>query len=194
MIDRYTVPILMLLLCAFVLLVLTTFSVPFIKPFYFFHSDVNGGVAYGTWGWCFDLSGVCSPKRFGWMWKPQFVPLLNQLLVLYPIATGLTLICILVLMPVMCSRHSRLHPFPLLALFCLLAWLCSTAAFAASLTNWLIARQHFTQDGLDTHLGPLVWVSLGAMVALLIVAVNTSCGSLCRGHMGRRHSGIYFTY
>ncbi|TCD60908.1 hypothetical protein EIP91_009299 [Steccherinum ochraceum] len=194
MIDRHTVPIFILLVSAFILLTLTTFSVPFIKPFYFFHADVNGGVKYGIWGWCFDLTGQCSPKQLGYVWKPQLTPILTKLLILFPVAAGLTLISIIVLMPVMISRYARLHPFPLLALISLLAWLCSSIAFAVSLANWLIARNRFHQMGITTSLGPLVWMTLGAMAALLIVATNASCGSLCRGHMGRRRSDVFFTY
>jgi len=194
MLDRHTVPTFFLLVCAFVLLVLTTFSVPFIKPFYFLHADINGGVTFGIWGWCFDLSGQCSPKQFGYLWTPQLTPILTKLLVLFPAAAGLTLLCMCVLIPVMCSRYSRMHPFPLLALLSLAAWLCSAAAFGISLANWVIARDRFNDSGVHTSLGPLVWISLGAMVILLIVATNASCGSLCRGHMGRRHSNVFFTY
>ncbi|THH31514.1 hypothetical protein EUX98_g2676 [Antrodiella citrinella] len=194
MFDRHTVPSFILLTCSLVLLVLTTFSVPFVKSFYFFRADINGGVTFGMWGWCFDLSGQCSPKQFGYVWVPQLTQILTKLLILFPAAAGLTLISMAVLTPVMFSRYSRMHPFPLFALLALATWLCSAAAFGISLANWLIARNRFHKSGVATSLGPLIWMDLGALVLLLIVATNASCGSLCRGHMGRRHSGVYFTY
>ncbi|KAL4243304.1 hypothetical protein ABKN59_011300 [Abortiporus biennis] len=94
---------------AFTLLTLITFSVPFISSFYFLRTSQFGGMKFGMWGWCYDLSGLCSPKQFGYIWKPQIEQLLTQLHVLHPIAAVLTLTSSLTLLPVLCTRHIKIR-------------------------------------------------------------------------------------
>lgn len=183
-----------LMFSAFTLLTLIVFSVPFISSFHFLHTTLYGGVKFGIWGWCFDLSGVCSTKQFGYTWVPQINDILIKLHILYPIAAGLTLVSSMTLIPVMCTRHIKLYPFPLFSILSLLSFITSTTALIVSVITWVLAKKRFEQDNVAASLGPCIWMSVAATGILMLLAVTSGCGTLCRGRWGRRTWDIVYTY
>ncbi|KAK7690421.1 hypothetical protein QCA50_005518 [Cerrena zonata] len=184
-----SIPIFILTFSAGVVLTLVTFSVPFIKPFYFLHSSVAGGITYGIWGWCLDVNGSCSPKQFGYREDPEIVPILLKLHVLFPIAAGLALLSSVTLIPVMCSSARGLYPFPLFVILSTLACISSLTGFAICIATWLIALHRFHADGFEASLGPLVWMALAGTALLLFVALNAGCSMMWK--RGHRRSFIY---
>jgi len=187
-------PIFLALLSACALFTLAIFSAPFIDEIYFLRSDFFGGVRFGVLGWCIDATGVCSSKQFGYHFDPYLTPTLTILHVFYPIAAGFSLITALTLIPIIFSRHRRIYPFPLFSILSLLTFLIGVATLAITLAAWVTAMGRFHQNGFTGKLGPAIWMTVAAVVVLLIVAVNAECGMLCRGHPGRRRSHIIYTF
>jgi len=171
---------------AFVLLILITFSVPFISNFYFLRSSIAGGVDFGVWGWCLMSNDTCSGKSIGYSWEPQLTFWLTQALVLYPVSAGLTFLTLLSLIPVLCShRHDRYYPTPLFSILALLSYLASFFAFIFMIALFSTGMKRFKDDGFGASFGPLPWMSIGATVALAIVALSSGCGLMCQGRFSR---------
>ncbi|KLO11423.1 hypothetical protein SCHPADRAFT_855385 [Schizopora paradoxa] len=180
---------------AFVLLILITFSVPFISNFYFLRSSVNGGVDFGVWGFCTTSTDVCSKKSIGYSFEPQLIFWLTQALVLYPVAAGLTLLTLISLIPVLCLRgrhhhhhhhhHQSYYPTPLFSMLALLSYLASFFAFIFMIALFSTGMKRFKDDGFTASFGPLPWMSIGATVALAIVALSSGCGMMCQGRFSR---------
>ncbi|KDQ53165.1 hypothetical protein JAAARDRAFT_436867 [Jaapia argillacea MUCL 33604] len=176
--------------CATILLILTTFSTPFVSPFYFLHSSVDGGVRFGGWGWCMD-SGACSSRGLGYHWESQIDHSLTYPLVFYPIA-GFAVLATLSLLPILCSRSVRIYPFPAFSLLSLLAAITSFLAFLFSIILFGVASTRFHHGGYKASLGPANWMSLVAMCLWFILSLNSGCGTMCRGAFGG--GGPYVTY
>ncbi|KAJ3557608.1 hypothetical protein NM688_g1387 [Phlebia brevispora] len=170
--------IFLLTVAACTLLILVTFSMPFIHDFYFVHSSINGGIKFGLWGWCFDSDGSCTMKQFGYHFDPELIPILTKLFILYPIAAGLTLLTALTLLPVLFTTGYRWYPFPLFAWMALLSFLTSGAALGVATAAWVIAVHRFHEAGNSANLvsGPCIWMSAGATAALLLVSINAANG------------------
>lgn len=184
----------LMLLSACALFALAIFSTPFINEIYFLRSNLWDGVRFGVLGWCIDASGTCSSKEFGYHFDPYLTQILTMLHVFYPITAGLALITALTLIPIMFSRHRHLYPFPLFSILTFLTLLVGIATLAISLAAWITAMGKFHQAGFSGKLGPAIWMTIAAVVVLLLVAINAECGMICRGHPGRRRSHIIYTY
>ncbi|OBZ66230.1 hypothetical protein A0H81_13729 [Grifola frondosa] len=174
-------------LAACVLLVLVTFSVPFISIFYFLKTSAAGTVTFGIWGFCVDITGVCTQKKLEYSFDPQIMKSLTTALVLYPVAAGLTLFGLLSLTPL-------LYPYPLFALLSILAFLTSLAAFAVMMFLFTTAKNRFHAEGFTATYGPAVWMSLAATAVLLLLAVNVGCGTFCGGRFGRQAPHLAYSY
>jgi len=172
---------------AFILLMLITFSVPFISNFYFLRSSIAGGVDFGVWGWCLTSGDdTCTKKSIGYSWDPQIIFWLTQALVLYPVSAALTFLSLLSLIPVLCShRRDRYYPTPLFSILALLSYFASFFAFIFMIALFSTAMQRFKNDGFSASFGPLPWMSIGATVALAIVTLSSGCGLMCQGRFSR---------
>lgn len=115
-------------------------------------------------------------RRFGYYWDPQIVAILTRFHVFFPVgehlrfsfniqgltissrlsAAFITLIAALSLIPVMCSRHLKMYPYPLFSLLSLLSFLTSLVALIFALVTWIIAKQRFNKENISASLGPLV--------------------------------------
>jgi len=194
-------PTLILTLAALVLLVLITFSVPFVSDFYFLRASVPGdSVRFGIWGFCFQSSGFCSNKVLGYNWDPEIIVWLTKVLVFFPIAAIFTLGAFLALLPSVCVRYSRdtIFPAPLYSLLMIPAALTSLLAFVFMISLFAVARNRFHSAGESASFGPLPWMSLAATIILLGLMIYTGCGSTWRGpfgemspHVRSRWSAVY---
>ncbi|KII85072.1 hypothetical protein PLICRDRAFT_45184 [Plicaturopsis crispa FD-325 SS-3] len=163
---------------AFALLTLTTFSVPMISSFYFLYASEAGGVRFGAWGWCLDSDGTCSsPLRLEYEWDPQVVKQLIPAHIFYPISVVLTFFGVVSLLPLLCGRKLAVHQYGLFSVLALLSFLSSFIAFIFTIAVWGTARTRFRQAGYDASFGPLLWMSVAATAALLLVCINSGCGT-----------------
>ncbi|EPQ52581.1 hypothetical protein GLOTRDRAFT_131813 [Gloeophyllum trabeum ATCC 11539] len=172
-------PVFVLTFGSFVLLILITFSVPFVSSFYFLHSSIAGGVRFGLWGWCLDDDTLCiSPVKLGFDWNPQIVHGLTYLLVFYPISAIFAFFATLALIPLLCTRAIRLHSFPIYSLLMVAAAFTAFLAFICMIALFVIAMNRFHAAGYAARLGPAVWMSLVATIILIVMSFNSGCGTL----------------
>ncbi|KAI0787568.1 hypothetical protein C8Q74DRAFT_1366422 [Fomes fomentarius] len=186
-------------LAALVLLVLITFSVPFVPIFYFLHSPASGGVKFGVLGFCagLDGGGTCAPKQatFGYEYGPQIMQPLPKILILFPAAAGLTLLGLLTLLPLLFSRRRDPRwPYVAFGLLSMLAFLASAAGLGLSLWLFIGAKRRFQAEGFDADYGPSLWMSVAATAVLMLVAMNAGCGTCMGGRFGRQARHLAYTY
>jgi len=178
-------------LSSFILLVLVTVSAPLIRPFYFLKSSADGGIKFGIWGYCAE---TCSPFKFGYTYGTKITEPLSYILVLFPVAAGLSLLSLIVLLPLLCFPRSRRYPHIVFCLLSVLAAATSIAAFVVMVYLASVAMTGFQNEGDTASLGPLIWMSLVSSVLLFLVALNASCGSCFGGKFGRQPSYLGHIY
>ncbi|KAI0707273.1 hypothetical protein C8Q76DRAFT_748546 [Earliella scabrosa] len=181
---------------AFVLLVLVTFSVPFIPVFYFLHTSAGGGVDFGVLGFCGGPSEGCSPRQaaFGYDYGPELMQPLPMTLILYPVAAGLSLLSLLVLLPLFFSRHPPRWPYAFFGLLTMFAFLAAATGLGLALWLFIGATDRFQAEGFDASYGPSLWMSVAATAVLLLVAMNAGCGTCMGGRFGRQARHLPYTY
>ncbi|KAF9036200.1 hypothetical protein BJ165DRAFT_1507134 [Panaeolus papilionaceus] len=156
---------------AFVLLALTTFSIPLISNVYFFHTTQANGVKFGLWGWCLDEEELClAPFQLGYTWAPEIPNPVTKALVFYPISVVLVFLTLVSMLPVLCARSQQSDK-----IFAALAW----SSFASSLLAWLftigifgVFRTRNQKRGFTTTYGNATWMALVAVLLLLAVALS----------------------
>jgi len=157
-------------IAAFILMMLTTFSVP-ISSLYFLYTSEALGVRFGMWGWCLDEGGICSgPLQLGYTWEPQLSNAITIALVFYPITAVSIILTMISLIPVANARSARTD-----RVFLIFAWISfasSIIAFSFMISMWSIAKYRFEQRGFSASYGPLPWLSLTATLLLLAVALS----------------------
>jgi len=171
-----------LMFVTFLLLLLVTLSTPIIKDIYFLSSNITGGVRYGSWGWC-KANGYCWRHGLGYGFDPQIIRWLTKMLVFFPIATIFSVISMISLLPILCSRKDRhtLYPSPLYSLFSLITAFLSWIAFIFMIGLFGEARTRLHHDGFTATLGPAIWMALTACILSTICAFHAGCGRMFRG-------------
>ncbi|KAF8910604.1 hypothetical protein CPB84DRAFT_1764109 [Gymnopilus junonius] len=157
-------------LTAFILLILTTFSVPLVSTFYFMHSTQANGVTFGMWGWCLDDGSLCSSSQLGFTWQPEVSIPITKALVFYPITVVFTFFTLASLIPVLCVRTAQSDK-----IFVISAWISfafSVLSFLLMIGIWGVAKSRFEERGFSTSYGNLPWMSLAATLLLLLVALS----------------------
>ncbi|KAF9446831.1 hypothetical protein P691DRAFT_707840 [Macrolepiota fuliginosa MF-IS2] len=172
-------PIFGLTFAAFVLLCLTTFSLPFIDSLYFLWTSQAGGVRFGIWGWCLDADHVCSDVLgLGYTWEPEVSIPITKALAFYPIAAASVFMTLVALLPVLRDRTPRT-----LRVFAVFAWssfVFTFLAFVFMIAMWSVADERFKNAGWKVRWGPLPWMSFVATMLLLVVSVNSRRGALAQ--------------
>jgi len=175
------VPIFVLTFIAFVLLALTTFSLPFVHSLYFLRISQAGGIRFGIWGWCLD-EGVCSDTlALGYTWEPQIAIPITKALALYPVAAVSVFTMLITLLPVMRDRGPR--TLRVFAVFAWFSFVVALLAFVFMIAMWAIADERFRKAGWEVRWGPLPWMSFVATMLLFIVALNTWKGILSTSYL-----------
>ncbi|KAF8583031.1 hypothetical protein K439DRAFT_1349836 [Ramaria rubella] len=195
------IPTFMLTVAALVLLVLVTFSVPFVSSFYFLRATIPGDtIRFGIWGFCFQESGECTIKELGYHWDPEIIPWLTKVLVFAPIAAIFTLILVIALLPsvFLHIRRDTIFPPPLYSLFAIPAGITSLLAFVFMIALSTVAKNRFHDAGAVAAYGPLPWMLLVATIILVGLMLYTGCGATWRGpfgqmspHIRNRWSAVY---
>ncbi|KAI0359777.1 hypothetical protein OH77DRAFT_1419103 [Trametes cingulata] len=179
---------------ALTLLVLVTFSTPFIQALYFLRSEVSGGVKFGLFGFCFELTETCIPKELGYHHEPELMPPLTTVLILYPVSAALTLLGALILIPLMYTRRDRSILYAVFAVLSTLAFLAAAGAFGVTMYLFTVAMRRFHAEGFTATYGPSVWIALAATALLLAIALNAGCGTCVGGRLGRQPRHLAYTY
>ncbi|KAF8170422.1 hypothetical protein BJ912DRAFT_997279 [Pholiota molesta] len=157
-------------LVAFVLLTLTTISVPLVSTLSFLHSSQANGVSFGMWGWCLDDGMTCSPTQFGYTWPPEITTSITKAFVFYPIAIVLAFFTMVSAVPTVCARSVQSDK-----IFDVFAWVSfgtSAIAFFFMIGICGVAKSRFEQRGFSANYGNLPWMSLVATILLFIVSLR----------------------
>ncbi|KAJ8488221.1 hypothetical protein ONZ51_g3703 [Trametes cubensis] len=125
----------------------------------------------------------------GYKHEPEMVDRLTTVLVLYPVAAGLTLLGLLTLIPLMCYRREGGFLFVMFALFSTLAFLASAGAFAVTMYLFTTVMHRFHVEGFSASYGPSIWIALAATALSLIIALNSGCGTCLGGRHQRPPRG-----
>jgi len=157
---------------AFILLLLTSLSVPIVSSFYFLYSSQANGVRFGLWGWCLDSDGTCSsPLQFGFTWAPEIDTQITGALALYPFAAAFAFLTAMSSLPVLCFPERKFGD----TVFRFLAWasMALTAlAFLFMIGIASVAKYRFEQNGFTATFGNLHGISLASILLLLAAAVS----------------------
>jgi len=175
-----------------ILLVLINVSVPYVSTFYFLHSTIANGVRFGLFGWCLDDQSFCEGPLLGWTWDPNAIPWLTKSLVLYPIATVFTFFAAVSIIPQFCYKGYRHFPSPFFSIFIMLSFVAIFLAFIFTIALFVVARDRFHKQGFEATYGPSFWMALVATLVIMLLAMNTGCGSMCRGKLGRASENVAY--
>ncbi|EDR10037.1 uncharacterized protein LACBIDRAFT_317946 [Laccaria bicolor S238N-H82] len=156
---------------SFIFLTLITFSLPISKSLYFLYASEAGGVRFGIWGWCLDSDPICmNPMRLGYTWEPQIATPITSALILFPIASVLCFLTILTLIPISSGRPVKNSGRVFMG-FSLFTFFVAKLAFIFTIAMWAIAKTRFRRAGFKSHFGSLPWLSLFAMLLLLLAVI-----------------------
>ncbi|KAK9898442.1 pali-domain-containing protein [Cystobasidium minutum MCA 4210] len=178
------------LFCAFVLLIITSVSVPVWDAIRFLRIQTGGTEArLGTWGYCVIQQGVktCSNSRLGYdaddiveifsdggNISNSVIRGLTYALVLHPIAAGITLFALIISLTTnwcldICG-----------SLFSFFAFLVALVAFIVDSVLFVTARTRINNDiaGSPASLSNAYWMTLAAVISLLLAAFTVCCGSM----------------
>ncbi|KAI4528663.1 hypothetical protein K525DRAFT_183796, partial [Schizophyllum commune Loenen D] len=150
---------------AFVLLLFVTISSPTWDSISFLNVSTDyGSTHFGVFG----FSGGKVHVGFYFLVPGSHLHALTYTLVLYPIATGISA-CALV--AGVGATHNRRAGTIIMTLLTGLAILLALAAWVLSTVLFGTARSRFEEQGIDATWGDANWISLGALVALLVAFV-----------------------
>ncbi|KIJ92986.1 hypothetical protein K443DRAFT_684879 [Laccaria amethystina LaAM-08-1] len=156
---------------SFIFLTLITFSLPISKSLYFLYASEAGGVRFGIWGWCLDQDPICmTPLKLGYTWEPQIATPITSALILFPIASILCFLTMITLIPISSGRPLK-NSERVFMVFSLLTFFVAKLAFIFTISMWATAKTLFRRAGFDSHFGPLPWLSLFAMLLLLLAVI-----------------------
>ncbi|CAD6888451.1 unnamed protein product [Tilletia laevis] len=199
-----SVPGILLLSAAFVLLLLVTFSTPSLKQIYYLSATIGGTgtdagrrITFGTLGYC--LGNRCSPLKLGYrltdanqLFGTEIIPEqytstlikgLTYTLILQPAAAALTLIALLFALLSACpgcACGACCGSF-----FTGLAASVTLVAFALDLALFVIAKKRIDAiSGASATLGNGLWLVAAAWGCLVIGAILVCCGACCGGGGG----------
>lgn len=148
---------------------------------YFMRAD---GISFGTFGY------TGSATHVGYR-IPISIPNddtdtlyhLTYILVLYPVAAGLSGLAVLF---GMCGAGYHRFGTIMMTLTAVLAGLCTTIAWVASTSLFGVARHKLNDAGIDAAWGNATWIALGALVALFLGFCTGLCGTFGNYNYKRR--------
>lgn len=178
------------LFAAFVLLVVVSLSVPVWDAVYYLKVNAAGTEArLGNWGYCLLSNGrkTCSSSRLGYDADDivglfsdggdisnSIIKGLTYALILHPIAAGITLFALIISLTTnwcldICG-----------SLFAFFAFLVTLVAFIVDSVLFVTARTRINNDigGSPASLSNAYWITLAALVSLLLAAFTVCCGSM----------------
>ncbi|KAK8854479.1 hypothetical protein IAR55_003217 [Kwoniella newhampshirensis] len=175
-------------LSSLVCLILTTFSTPFIRSFYFLSvppSTSNGGTTrFGSFGWCTLVDGGadagCTPEHVGydWMEGGEVIGWLTRTMILFGIAALFMLLALITLVLSLLKVGKFMWNPVYFRTTALLGSLVSILAEIFALILWVNARHRFdrhnnTDATARAKYGAALWTGLiGATLSFLAAAIG----------------------
>ncbi|KAK0448340.1 pali-domain-containing protein [Desarmillaria tabescens] len=169
------------LFCCFaatVLLVFVSVSTPTWNSVYFLHAGVGSSATrfgvFGstgssiTIGYKFEAAGFNSSSL-----NTSVIYNLTKTLILHPIAAGLAGLAFLF---GLCGAGYHRAGTVFMSLLAALATLVTLVAWVIDMVLFGIARNNFRDQNFDSQYGNACWLTLGALIALLLAFCASACG------------------
>lgn len=180
---------------AMVLLVFASVSVPVWNDVYFLNANINGReIRFGVWGF------TGSKKQLGYSFDPIDLGFqsnslntaalhnLTFVMVLHPVGAGLAALA--TLFGLCGASYHRLGTI-FMSLTAAIATLVTLIAWVVDMVLWGIVRERIRRDGppgSTAQYGNATWLTLGALVALMIGFCASTLGSCGRYSRRGRYS------
>jgi len=170
----HTIILFTLTFAALVLVLLVTFSSPFISSINFINlPSASGSTTFGSFGWC--APGYCLPSKVGYEYGTQVNKSLTGAMLLWAISVIFTFFTLLSVLPLLFVHESRALRFVGNRVFFMyaseLALLFVVASWVLSIYGWHIALRAFQEAGTKVHLGSANWLGLTAAFCMIIVGI-----------------------
>jgi len=190
------IPGLFLCLAAMILLIFVSVSVPVWDKTSFLDTNIHGkSIKFGMWGY------TGSQKKLGYAINSALIGLSNNssllnssvlknltyILVLHPVAAALSFVAV-VFGACGAFSYSRLGTI-MMTLVSSLALFVTVIAFSIDMILWNIVRNQIRSDNSanTAKLGNANWLTLGALIALVMGSCAAGCGSFGKYRYRHHH-------
>jgi len=175
---------------AMVLLLFVSVSVPVWKDISFLDTKIDGRVIkFGLWGY------TGSKQTLGYSLRPAGIndtfldnvslKDLTYIMILHPIGAGLSFLSV-IFGAYGSVNYDRLGAI-LMTIASSLAFFLTAVVFSIDMILWNIVRTRIRNDGGTATLGNANWLTVGALIALIIGSCAAGCGSFGRYRYQRHH-------
>ncbi|OCF35445.1 hypothetical protein I317_04961 [Kwoniella heveanensis CBS 569] len=159
---------------ALILVILITFSSPFISSINFLRlPSASGDTTFGSFGWC--SPDFCLPNQVAYEFGTQVNKALTGGMMLWAISIIFTFFTVLAILPLLFVHESKalrtvgnriffVYTMGLATLLVLVAWLYS-------IYGWSIAHRAFEVADVEVKLGSAIWMGLVAALCMLIIFI-----------------------
>ncbi|KAL0253994.1 hypothetical protein I308_101373 [Cryptococcus tetragattii IND107] len=170
--GAHVIILFILSLTSLVLIILCTFSSPFIPSISWLrNSSLAGDTTFGSFGWC--SPDYCLQNRVGYEYGTQINKALTGGMMLWPIAIIFVFLTVLSVVPLLFVHESRaLRTVGNRMFFLIMERIGTTVTVAAwvfSIYAWSIAHRAFEVSNVETHLGSATWMGLTAAILMIIL-------------------------
>ncbi|ORY33795.1 hypothetical protein BCR39DRAFT_579448 [Naematelia encephala] len=157
-----------------VLVILITFSSPFIPSINFLRlPSQSGDTTFGGFGWC--APGFCLPNAVAYEYGTQVNKALTGGMMLWAISVIFTFFTLLAIIPLLFVHESRALRYvgnrTFFIFFSNLSALVVSLAWLFSIYGWSIAHRSFQLAGTEVHLGSAIWMGLTASICTIILVL-----------------------
>jgi hypothetical protein len=171
---------------ATVLLIFATVSSPVWNKISFLNVGPGGTLRYGVFGY------TGSPVSVGYYFSGSTtnttaIHNLTKILILHPIAAGLSGLA--VLFGIYGAAYHRTGTV-FMTVLASLATVVTLFVFVIDLALFGIVRRRFRNEGVPAQYGNATWITLGALVALLMASCTSAVG-ICGRYRGRNRPTHY---
>ncbi|KAF8323376.1 pali-domain-containing protein [Clavulina sp. PMI_390] len=177
---------------AMVLLIVVSVSTPIVEPISFLTAHINGRtIHFGEYGYtgrnAHTIGYSIDEQAIGLSDKVLNLPTITNLTKALVIHTIAAVIVFIAFLQGACAtiNYSRIHT--ILAGFTMsIALFFVTIAFAVDLILFDLVAERIRADGYQASLGPATWITLAALIVLVL-----GCMSAVHGTFGNYHDGRY---
>ncbi|KAK8869816.1 hypothetical protein IAR55_000384 [Kwoniella newhampshirensis] len=172
--GAHVIALFTLTFAALVLVILITFSSPFISSINFLRLPAAAGdTTFGSFGWC--APGFCLPSQVSYEYGTQVNKALSGAMMLWAIAFIFLFLTTLSILPLLFVHESRALRTVGNRTFFIVAMTLATAltvhAWTLSIFGWSIAHRSFELANVEAKLGSAIWMGLTAALCMIIVFI-----------------------
>ncbi|WRT67134.1 uncharacterized protein IL334_004100 [Kwoniella shivajii] len=177
---------------ALILVILTTFSSPFIRSIDFLRlPSTEGATTFGAFGWC--SPDFCLPNQVGYEFGTQVNRALTGGMMLWAISIIFVFFTVIAILPLLFVHESKalrtvgnrvffIYTMTLATLLVVVAWLFT-------IYGWSIAHRAFELADVEVELGAAIWMGLVAALCMLIVSILSWPATAWDGKITKANGG-----